>query len=314
MAKEYRIEHRGEVKHVIDDHRPKGITVRLVLSWIFSIPFLLSGVSYVLQGSIPQGLLLILSGLIIFPPLVKAVRNNWNFQLSSWLTFFILLFLLTTVISLNIQESFSNYYDLQEPGTPSITKTGAGSNTPPKQQTVTSDFYTEEDVTDAIAEGKVLADNFTQKVLFSNKYISKIETGVWVMVWTPYASAVNLVWSYIEKYDPVNADLVRIILSRNAFAAGASGLPTSQAFYEWNKDDLRAVVEYGDGKVCLGEISSVESSYARLSSDLSPIYETSVHASFEGCFSEVRNRTVTIAFVLGSEKFRFENIDMAKLR
>lgn len=88
------IEHKGTIKHVIADERAKKITVRLILAWIFSILFLLSGIGNMFSTSFIGGLLIIIAGLVLFPPLDKAMRNKWNFYLSGWLKFFIVLGLL----------------------------------------------------------------------------------------------------------------------------------------------------------------------------------------------------------------------------
>jgi hypothetical protein len=94
VGKRHKLEHKQTIKHIIEDDRAKKITVRLILAWVFSILFLLSGISNMFTTSFVGGLLLIIAGLVLFPPLDKAMRSNWNFYLSGWLKFFIVVGLL----------------------------------------------------------------------------------------------------------------------------------------------------------------------------------------------------------------------------
>lgn len=98
--KKFEVEHKGEIKHVIDDNRPKKITVRLILAWIFSIIFILAGAVHFISGSFKGGFLILLAGLVLFPPLDKALRNNFNFYLSSWLKFIVVVVLVIIGASL----------------------------------------------------------------------------------------------------------------------------------------------------------------------------------------------------------------------
>jgi len=110
MAKEIKIEHKGTVKHILEDDRAKKITVRLILAWIFSIVFILAGLGSFVNASIGSGVCFLLAGLVLFPPIDKALRNNYNFYFSSWLKFFIVLILIIVAGSLAVSHNVANSY------------------------------------------------------------------------------------------------------------------------------------------------------------------------------------------------------------
>jgi uncharacterized protein YqgC (DUF456 family) len=64
--------------------KPKEITAGFVLSWVISIIFILAGIIGI-GTEIVSSLLLILAGLVIFPPFDKYVKENYNFYFSSGL-------------------------------------------------------------------------------------------------------------------------------------------------------------------------------------------------------------------------------------
>lgn len=88
------------------DKEHKKITLRLVLAWIFSVILILAGLG-VMTSSIFGGLLIILSGAIIFPPLDKLTRKKYNFHISSVLKFFIVIIVFGIGMSLVISSSDS---------------------------------------------------------------------------------------------------------------------------------------------------------------------------------------------------------------
>ena len=70
------------------------ITVRLVLAWIFSILFIFGGAYELATTSILGGLLRLLAGLIIFPPLTKYCKEKFKFEISTWLKVLIIIILI----------------------------------------------------------------------------------------------------------------------------------------------------------------------------------------------------------------------------
>lgn len=85
---------------------PKHITVKLVLAWVFSILFILGGVGS-LVNSVLGGMLMVLAGIIIFPPFGKMLEEKSKIKLSGWLKVFIVLILLVFSSSLMISEERS---------------------------------------------------------------------------------------------------------------------------------------------------------------------------------------------------------------
>lgn len=316
MPREYKLEHKGSITHVIDDKRPKGITIRLVLAWIFSVLFLVSGIGNMINASLIGGLLLVLAGLVLFPPIDAAIRNQWNFYLSSWLKFFIVLILISIASSIIIAEGFAKVSS--QYGMPSDTANSGNrdvADIPAKQQETTSLAYTEDDAKNAIAEGKGMADNQQQKNAFLGKYTftSTIDNS-WIVVGTPYAATAINIATKIEKYDPYTLEDALTMINYNGVIANVYGLVTDKAYFTYlNKDDLRAVIEYDNGKICRGEISDVKSELGDMDSTYNYKYETTVLSTFNNCYSEIHNKVVDFVYVLGSEKFKFK-VDMSKLK
>lgn len=315
MPKEIKLEHKGIVKHVIQDDRAKGITVRLVLAWIFSVIFFLGGILHLSNGLYVGGLLFFLAGLVVFPPLDKAMRNNWNFYLSGWLKFFIV------IILLSLSSASGNLQNNNPAGASVSTQNDIVANIAPKQQTiqnVTIFFYSQEDAINAIAEAKGMADKPDQQTIFRGKYDVWNEGNAMRIV-TPYLLAVSSVTDKIEKYDEYTLEDTIEFLNLNL--VGAVGVfRTEKMFYQTesislgNQDDIRAVIEFDGDKICRGGIDSAVSEYKGLDGGNQKFpYQTTLQVKFP-CFSDVRNKTVNFVYVLGSQKFRFDNVDMSKFK
>lgn len=69
------------------------LTVGLLLTWIFCIFFGFMGINALFKTSILSGLALILSCLLILPPLTKLIREKYNIELSKGIKFILLILL-----------------------------------------------------------------------------------------------------------------------------------------------------------------------------------------------------------------------------
>jgi len=63
----------------------KVIKLRDVLGWLFGLFFIIGGIVTIFHTSILKGLLIIVLGLILFPPMCKFVRHKWKIEFSGWL-------------------------------------------------------------------------------------------------------------------------------------------------------------------------------------------------------------------------------------
>jgi len=77
----------------------KKISILLILSWIFSLLFMLSGLTS-LSKSIFGGILVFLGGLIIFPPFDKFLVEKKKIKLTGWLKFFVFVGLIVVGMSI----------------------------------------------------------------------------------------------------------------------------------------------------------------------------------------------------------------------
>jgi len=59
----------------------KKITVGLILSWIFGVLFVLTGIIFVFSEPIP-GIVMLIMGAVLLPPVNKLVDEKWKFHLS----------------------------------------------------------------------------------------------------------------------------------------------------------------------------------------------------------------------------------------
>ena len=77
----------------------KKIGLGLILSWFFGIIFGISGLTLLFTGVIVGGVALILSSLIVLPPICKFTKEKWSFELSRGLkiTAVIILFIIYAV-------------------------------------------------------------------------------------------------------------------------------------------------------------------------------------------------------------------------
>lgn len=310
MAKEIKIEHKGTVKHILEDDRAKKITVRLILAWIFSIVFILAGLGSFVNASIGSGVCFLLAGLVLFPPIDKALRNNYNFYFSSWLKFFIVLILIIVAGSLAVSHNVANSYSNKP-----VSDVAGGSDVSgiaPKQQVNT--LYSQADAKDAIAEGKGMANSATQEKAFTDKYSIK-NNGATLVMFTPYANTAMTIAKAIEKYDTYTLESTESALNSNNIYTTAFNVVTSKAYYKYvSSDDLRAVIEYDNGQVCRGTIDDVNSEIGQMDSSYNYNYVTSVSATFN-CFTDVRDKTVNFVYVFGNEgKISFSSINMANYK
>lgn len=85
----------------------KKIGALSVLGWIFGILFMLSGLGWMTQHFF-TGLLVLASGLIIFPPFNKSLRNKFNFELTIWLRVLLSFILLSLAVYVNSGVSSNN--------------------------------------------------------------------------------------------------------------------------------------------------------------------------------------------------------------
>lgn len=179
---------------------------------------------------------------------------------------------------------------------------------PPQETATTARLYTDDDITSAIALAKGMADNIDQKTAFMSNYRLQ-QNGVQLTLFTPFASAVSLVVNRIEKYDPYTQTDVRNAIELNAVMAYADDIRTKDLYYSWDTSDVRAVIEYDD-KICRGSITTLESEIIDFGATYP--YATNIAAAFP-CFREVRNKTVRIVYILGSQKTTFD-VDMTKYK
>ena len=94
----------------------KKITLNLVLSWIFSIIFGISGLGFLFAGLILPGGSLILASLILLPSLNAFVKKQYDFELSGWLKI-VLVIILLIFYSVNLPESvYSNDVNIAPTG------------------------------------------------------------------------------------------------------------------------------------------------------------------------------------------------------
>jgi hypothetical protein len=184
---------------------------------------------------------------------------------------------------------------------------------PVKQEIeLTKSIYTETDVTNIVAEAKGLANDRQQKLSFFKKYYFEKGSSN-VVVFTPYANTVMLITGMIEKYDEYTLNDVREVLNLDNVYTTAGNIKTTEMYSNWDKSDLRAVIELEEGKICRGTIGNVDTELGDFDLDNSQIYYlTSISATFN-CYNEIHNRTVKFVYITGNQKTTFD-IDMRKLK
>jgi len=86
----------------------KKIGLRLILTWIFSIIFIVGGVGIMID-SFFSGIITILAGIIILPPFKKILKEKVNIELSGWLKVIIVLILLVIAGNFLTNDDTTNY-------------------------------------------------------------------------------------------------------------------------------------------------------------------------------------------------------------
>ena len=71
----------------------KIIGTKIVLAWIFSVIFIVGGLTMFTESFL-SGLLTLSAGALILPPLSKWVEEKYNLKVTSWLKVIIILILL----------------------------------------------------------------------------------------------------------------------------------------------------------------------------------------------------------------------------
>jgi len=104
---------------------PKKIGVRIVFAWIFSILFLLAGFGAFTMSAVASGLLYLIAGLILFPPLNIILKEKANIVITAWLKIVIVIILLVIASSLLPNPTFNS----TENNSP-LVDTDANDNTP----------------------------------------------------------------------------------------------------------------------------------------------------------------------------------------
>lgn len=80
----------------------KKITLKLILGWIFGLLFVLVGVAS-FSESFFGGLLIIMGGLVILPPVGHIIKNRFHLELSVWLK--LIAFLILIIIGISFTQS-----------------------------------------------------------------------------------------------------------------------------------------------------------------------------------------------------------------
>lgn len=86
----------------------KKITLGLVLSWGFGLFFLIGGIGILYSHSFLFGLIAIIIGSILFPPINRFLENKLNFKLSIWLKIAIILVGFFLMGRTNVEKMNSN--------------------------------------------------------------------------------------------------------------------------------------------------------------------------------------------------------------
>jgi hypothetical protein len=175
----------------------------------------------------------------------------------------------------------------------------------PKEQdtVILNSIYSESDVDDIIAEAKGIANKQEQKLAFWKKY-TIYEGDSYLVAFTPYANTVGTIAGMIEKYDEYDKDTVKTYLNLDNIYTTAFNIETTEMFTSWDTSDIRAVIEYGDGKICRGKIDNVDSEMGEWDgSDWN--YLTSISATFN-CYSEVHNKNAKFVYIAGNTKVYFD--------
>jgi len=63
----------------------KLIKLRDVLSWLFGLFFIIGGIGMIFNTSVVKGLLIIVLGVVIFPPVNNFVKKKWKLEFSGCL-------------------------------------------------------------------------------------------------------------------------------------------------------------------------------------------------------------------------------------
>jgi len=172
-------------------------------------------------------------------------------------------------------------------------------------------IYTEQDVTNVVAEAKGMADNLEQKKAFYAKYMLTQGQSDLIM-FTPYANTVGIIVGAIEKYDEYTLDTVRQLVNLDNIYTTARNIQTSDYISSYDTSDVRAVIEYGNGAVCRGKIDEVNSELGEMTANYNYNYKTSISATFN-CFSDIHTQTVKFVYIAGTSKVTF-NVDMTKYK
>jgi len=100
----------------------KNITLGLILSWIFGILFLLTGVGLIGQGSFITGILVVLCSAMIIPYFNKIVSEKFHFKISGGIKF-VLVIIIFILIGVGMSGSI-----MHSSGTSTNTQTPSGGN------------------------------------------------------------------------------------------------------------------------------------------------------------------------------------------
>lgn len=162
--------------------------------------------------------------------------------------------------------------------------------------------YYDSDVNLVIGKAKAIDGSETQEQIFGKKYLLNNDY-VWGVM-TPYAAAVYDVQDKFRRYEDIDRENVKYLLSQEMFMV-LTTVPTDELV--WMDDSTTAVIKY-DGKICRSIETTVgDSDFDEWTGDDWTIL-TQYSFTFD-CFHDVYDKAVQVEIITDNDKFK-DTVDM----